>query len=293
MYRDDRLVYLPDPLPPVIQYPKYALTIPADLDFYYPPNIPPPFAPSARPGSMLGNFNKKGQVRRTPYLSDAELQFQINTLRTTPEVVRSPHGFDMNEFQRVRSKLRSRPRVSKKFRERKGRVLDTPPASARRSSRRSSNVSLGSFAGDYEQLPPDAGPQPLDQRLGEVAYVADQQPIYIMPSSRRSSNISLGSFAGDYEQLPPDAGPQPLDQRLGEVAYVADQQPIYIMPSSRRSSNISLGSFAGDYEQLPPDAGPQPLEVAYVADQQPIPSTRRSSNVSVGSFAGDYEPLGY
>ena len=230
----------PDPLLTV-------LPIPSNLGLYYPPNVPP-LAPSAPADSMLGNFNKRGVLRRNPYISDAELQFQLNTLRPTPEVVRTPHGFYMHEWQRVRENLKSRPRVSKKFRERKGRVLDIPPASARRSSRRSSNVSLGSFAGDYEQLPPDAGPQPLDQRLGDVAYVANQQPIYI-PSTRRSSNISLGSFADDYEQLPPDAGPQPLDPRLGEVAYIADQQPIYI-PSTRRSSNISLGSFASDYEPL-------------------------------------------
>ena len=68
----------------------------------------------------------QGKVRRPPFVSDAELQFYLNTLRTTPQQVRQPQGIDVSELNNVRNNLRHRPRSSRQFRELRGRVRDAP-----------------------------------------------------------------------------------------------------------------------------------------------------------------------
>ncbi|AET98215.1 hypothetical protein EPVG_00328 [Emiliania huxleyi virus 201] len=65
----------------------------------------------------------QGEVRRPPFVSDAELQFYLNTLRTTPQQVRQPQGVNVSELKHVRDNLRHRPRSSRQFRALTGRVL--------------------------------------------------------------------------------------------------------------------------------------------------------------------------
>ena len=68
----------------------------------------------------------QGKVRRPPFVSDAELQFYLNTLRTTPQQVRQPQGVTVSELNTVRDNLRHRPRSLRQFRGLTGRVLDAP-----------------------------------------------------------------------------------------------------------------------------------------------------------------------
>lgn len=69
---------------------------------------------------------RQGEVRRPPFVSDAELQFYLNILRTTPQQVRQPQGVNVSELNHVRDNLRHRPRSSRQFRALTGRVLDAP-----------------------------------------------------------------------------------------------------------------------------------------------------------------------
>ena len=68
----------------------------------------------------------QGKVRRPPFVSDAELQFYLYTLRTTPQQVRQPQGVIVSELNHVRDNLRHRPRSSRQFRGLTGRVLGAP-----------------------------------------------------------------------------------------------------------------------------------------------------------------------